>query len=450
MKYRVPYKLKELSDIFEQNGYCLYLVGGAVRDYVLKLENHDYDFTTDAEPTEVKKMFRKTIDTGIKHGTVTVLFKGGSYEITTFRTEGEYHDGRHPEKVAFVRNLDEDLKRRDFTINALAANLKSGTIIDNHNGLEDLEKGLVRAIGVPEERFTEDALRMLRACRFASKLGFVVEESTKKAISKLKENVRLVSAERIKEELFRLIDSPCPRAGLETMRETGLMDIILPELSDLYGLEQGGFHNEDAYEHSILALERARDMKYPIEVKVAALLHDIGKKHTRKEGETRYTFYGHESVSEKLASKILDRLKASNNEKKIILRLIREHMFSYTPEWSDGAIRRFINRVGINSLDRLYMLRDCDNTATTGEKPESEHLLSELKARIKLELDRNSALTLKDLKITGDDLLSIGMEKGPGIGKILNELLEMVIDNPDLNDKEKLSSIVARELNKNQ
>lgn len=445
MKYSVPHKLRELAEIFEKNGFSLYLVGGAVRDYVLGLDNHDYDFTTDAEPLEVKKMFKKTIDTGIKHGTVTVLFKGGSYEITTFRTEGEYHDGRHPEKVSFVRNLDEDLKRRDFTINALAADLRSGTIIDQHDGLADIKNGVVRAIGIAEERFTEDALRMLRACRFSSKLGFEVEESTKMAISKLKENVKLVSSERIKDELFRLIDSPHPRMGLETMRETGLMDIILPELSALYGLEQGGFHKEDAYEHSILALERARDMKYPIEVKVSALLHDIGKKQTRREGETRYTFYGHEGVSERMTLGILERLKASNNEKKIILRLIREHMFSYTPEWTDGAVRRFINRVGINSLDRLYMLRDCDNAATTGEKPDNSHLEKELRTRINSELERNSALTLKDLKITGDDLMKLGIEKGPSIGKILNQLLEMVIDNPELNEKEKLSSI-AREL----
>lgn len=445
MKYSVPHKLRELAEIFEKNGFSLYLVGGAVRDYVLGLDNHDYDFTTDAEPLEVKKMFKKTIDTGIKHGTVTVLFKGGSYEITTFRTEGEYHDGRHPEKVSFVRNLDEDLKRRDFTINALAADLRSGTIIDQHDGLADIKNGVVRAIGIAEERFTEDALRMLRACRFSSKLGFEVEESTKMAISKLKENVKLVSSERIKDELFRLIDSPHPRMGLETMRETGLMDIILPELSALYGLEQGGFHKEDAYEHSILALERARDMKYPIEVKVSALLHDIGKKQTRREGETRYTFYGHEGISERMTLGILERLKASNNEKKIILRLIREHMFSYTPEWTDGAVRRFINRVGINSLDRLYMLRDCDNAATTGEKPDNSHLEKELRTRINSELERNSALTLKDLKITGDDLMKLGIEKGPSIGKILNQLLEMVIDNPELNEKEKLSSI-AREL----
>ncbi|MBO5770043.1 MAG: CCA tRNA nucleotidyltransferase [Spirochaetales bacterium] len=445
MKYSVPHKLRELSEIFEKNGFSLYLVGGAVRDYVLGLDNHDYDFTTDAEPLEVKKMFKKTIDTGIKHGTVTVLFKGGSYEITTFRTEGEYHDGRHPEKVSFVRNLDEDLKRRDFTINALAADLRTGTIIDQHDGLADIKNGVVRAIGIAEERFTEDALRMLRACRFSSKLGFEVEESTKMAISKLKENVKLVSSERIKDELFRLIDSPHPRMGLETMRETGLMDIILPELSALYKLEQGGFHKEDAYEHSILALERARDMKYPIEVKVSALLHDIGKKQTRREGETRYTFYGHEGVSERMTLGILERLKASNNEKKIILRLIREHMFSYTPEWTDGAVRRFINRVGINSLDRLYMLRDCDNAATTGDKPDNSHLEKELRTRINSELERNSALTLKDLKITGDDLMKLGIEKGPSIGKILNQLLEMVIDNPELNEKEKLSSI-AREL----
>ena len=445
MKYKVPFKLKELSQIFQANGFSLYLVGGAVRDFVLEAENHDYDFTTDAEPREVKRMFRKTIDTGIKHGTVTVLFKGGSYEITTFRTEGEYHDGRHPDRVSFVRSLDEDLKRRDFTINALAVDLKTGVIIDQHDGLGDLKKGIVRAIGEPEKRFKEDALRMLRACRFSAKLGFRIDEGTKNAISRLRENVRLVSSERIKDELFRLIDSSNPRYGLESMRETGLMDIILPELSALFGLEQGGFHNEDCYEHSLLALERARDMGYPIEVKVAALLHDIGKKEARRPGETRYTFYGHEVISERLAEGILERLKASNKEKKIILRIIREHMFSYLPEWSDGAVRRFINRVGIKSLDSLYMLRDCDNAATTGDKPDSDHLLEELKARIKRELDRNNALCLKDLRITGDDLIALGVEKGPSVGRILNALLDAVIENPALNDKEKLSSI-AREL----
>ena len=208
-------ELKALSDIFQKNGFSLYLVGGAVRDYVLGKPSHDYDFTTDALPMEVKSMFRRTIDTGIKHGTVTVLFKGGSYEITTFRTEGDYSDSRHPDNVCFVRSLEEDLKRRDFTINALASNVQDGEIIDMHDGLSDLKNGTIRAIGNPMERFKEDGLRMMRAARFSAKLGFSIEGNTLSAMKALKENIRNISRERIREEFFRLVDSPFPRMGLD-------------------------------------------------------------------------------------------------------------------------------------------------------------------------------------------------------------------------------------------
>lgn len=441
MIYSVPQKLSEIATIFKDNGFSLYLVGGAVRDYILGKQNHDYDFTTDAEPDEVKKMFRRTIDTGIKHGTVTVLYKGESFEITTFRTEGNYHDGRHPDNVYFVKSLEEDLKRRDFTINAIVADLFTGEILDYHNGLGDIENKLIRAIGDPTERFTEDALRMLRACRFSSKLGFDIEEETLSAISKLHENVKAVSAERIKEELFKLIDGANPRKGLEAMRKSGLMAAIIPELSRCYGVEQDGYHNEDVYEHLVLALERCQQMNYPIEVKVSALLHDIGKPETKKEGKEHFTYYGHEIVSARLSENILSRLKASNQEKQDITTLVKNHMFSYTRNWSDAAIRRFINRVGTEYLARLFMLRDADSIATTGPCPDSSEEIKEFKERIAKELNSTNAKTLKELKINGTNLIEMGIPKGKQIGTILSKLLEMVIENPYLNEYKKLKEL---------
>lgn len=442
MFYDIPGKLAELAHIFKKNGYSLYLVGGAVRDYVLGNKNHDYDFTTDAEPLEVKAMFKRTIDTGIKHGTVTVLYKGESYEITTFRTEGDYTDNRHPDSVKFVKNLEEDLKRRDFTINALAADLFSGEIIDMNCGLQDLKDKKIRAIGNPTERFSEDALRMLRACRFSSKLDFEIDKNTLEAIAKLQKNVLDVSSERIKEEFFKLVDGSNPIRALEYMRMTGLMETLFPELYTTIGVEQRGFHNEDVYTHLLLALKHANKMHYPLDVKMAALFHDIGKPETRAEGKDRFTFYSHEVASEKITRSIMTRLKASNKEKEDISHLVREHMFSYTPDWTDAAIRRFINRVGIDYLDRLFMLRNSDLAATTGDCPDSTERLEELKQRINKELDQNNAMSIKDLHINGNDLIKLGIPKGKEIGKTLSYLLERVIEQPELNTNEKLTAIV--------
>lgn len=446
MFYIVPENLAELARIFKKNGFSLYLVGGAVRDYVLGEKNHDYDFTTDAEPNEVKSMFRRTIDTGIKHGTVTVLYKGSSFEITTFRTEGDYKDNRHPESVKFVKNLEEDLKRRDFTINALAADLFTGEIIDLHNGIEDLKNKKIRAIGNPVERFSEDALRMLRACRFSSKLDFEIEKETLDAISMLKNNVLDVSAERIKEEFFKLVDGKNPVKAIEEMRVSGLLKTLFPEIYRTIGVEQKGFHDEDVYTHLLLALKRASEKNYPLEVKMAALLHDIGKPETRAEGKDRYTFYNHEIVSERITLEILSRLKASNKEKMDISHLVREHMFTYTPNWTDAAIRRFINRVGVEYLERLFMLRDADLSATTGNCPDSSEETEDLKRRIRKELDAKNAMTIKDLKINGNILQKIGIPKGKEIGKTLSYLLERVIENPELNSTENLIEL-ARSMN---
>ena len=438
MRMRIDSEIKEIGRIFKEGGYSLYLVGGAVRDFLLGKENHDYDFTTDAEPADVKRMFRRTIDTGIKHGTVTVIHHHRHYEITTFRTEGDYKDSRHPESVTFVKSLEEDLKRRDFTINAFAAELPNGRIIDLHEGRKDLRHKIIRAIGIPEERFQEDALRMMRACRFSSQLGFDIEKDTEAAMKDLSPTIVRISAERIKEELFRLIDGKDPRKGLEAMRRTGLMHEILPELERTYRFEQGGMHEEDLYEHLLLSLETARDNGCPLTVKLAALFHDLGKVDTRAKGETReYTFYGHEARSAEMVDAIFRRLKTSNEERETVRHLVANHMFSYTPDWSDSAVRRFIRRIGIENINPLFALRVCDMTATTGHKADPRMLLA-FTDRINAELERECALSIKDLRIDGNRLIELGVPKGPMIGRILNALLEEVIEDPSLNDKEAL------------
>ena len=436
MRMRISRDIAELASVFKESGFSLYLVGGAVRDYILGNENNDYDFTTDAEPGDIKAMFRRTIDTGIKHGTVTVIFHGAHYEITTFRTEGDYLDSRHPESVHFVKSLEEDLMRRDFTINAFAASLPDGRIIDLHNGMKDLRHKTIRAIGEPEKRFSEDALRMMRAARFSSQLGFRIEKETLSAMKELHHTITHVSAERIKEELWKLIDGKNPRSGLEAMRESGIMDDILPELSATYGFEQGGMHRETLYEHLVLALETARDNDYPMTVKLAALFHDIGKCKTREkgDGDREWTFYGHDRVSAEMTDEIFRRLKTSNEEREGVCHLIRNHMFAYTPDWSDAAVRRFIKRIGVENINNLFFLRVADISATVGHKPVPDNLLA-FSERINSELEKNNALTIKDLKIDGRRLKEIGIKPGPVMGRILSELLDEVIENPDCNNE---------------
>ena len=436
--------LKTLSSIFKSHGYSLYLVGGAVRDYLLSKPSHDFDFTTDARPEEIKSMFRHTIDTGIKHGTVTVLFKGGSYEITTFRTEGDYSDSRHPDSVTFVRSLSEDLKRRDFTINAFACDLSSGEIIDQHGGFNDLKNGVIRAIGDPNERFTEDALRIMRAARFSSKLGFEIEEETKKAMKALSPTIIKVSEERIREELFRLIDSPFPRLGIKTMEKTGLLEIILPELYSCKAIEGEGYHKENLLEHQILALEEALRLHAPLSVKISALLHDIGKVKAERRIGDKSTYYSHEIIGSEMASNIMTRLKSSNKDRDEVALLIREHMVQYTSSWSDGAVRRLIVRVGKDNLDNLFLLRECDRKATLA-LPDSFND-DELKERVAKELSSSPALTLKDLKVNGKDI-SLLTGNGPLTGKVLKALLDMVIEEPGLNEREILLE-KAEELSK--
>ncbi|MGD1820780.1 MAG: CCA tRNA nucleotidyltransferase [Pleomorphochaeta sp.] len=439
--------IKQFASIFKENGYDLYIVGGAVRDYILNIENDDYDFATNATPENVISIFRTTIPTGIKHGTVTVMFNGNSYEVTTFRTEFDYKDGRRPEKVEFVRSLEEDLKRRDFTINALAADATNGIIIDNHNGINDLKKKVIKAIGIPQQRFEEDGLRIMRACRFASKLNFDVEENTLIAMKEKSENIKNVSQERIKDELFKLINGQNPTKGLELLDQCSILEIILPELSKLKGIKQGGYHKFDAYTHTLKSIQAAADLKYPLEIRLAALFHDLGKANTQKLDPTRhsmynqesYSFYDHETIGAKIAKEVLTRLKASNQQIDYICNLVQNHMFNYQPFWSDGAVKRFINRVGYDNINDLFLLRMCDQLATFNKA--SWESVRELEQRIETIIKKQEALSLKDLAINGQDLIKLGIEKGPLFSQILNYLLNAVLDDPKLNERDTLLNI---------
>lgn len=448
IKYPFDSDMLSLGKKFNSSGFSLYLVGGAVRDFLLGKKNDDADFTTDANPEEIINLFPKsTIPTGIKHGTVTVIYNKQSYEITTFRTEGKYSDSRHPDSVSFVRSLEEDLSRRDFSVNAFAASTKDGSIIDLHNGFEDLQNKVIRAIGCPKERFDEDALRMLRAVRFAAKLGFKIEENTFNAIKNDAKRITIISKERIREEVFKIVNSPNPSYGFKLLRESGLLKYIIPELDNSFGFEQLGNHKEDVFSHTLSALEIARKYDYPFIVKLAILFHDLGKIEARRGNKNDgYTFYGHEAISADIAKKVLTELKCSNEEIAKTVNLVKNHMFSYTPAWSDSAVRRFILRVGISDIPYLFDVRRAD--ALSMDERADFSLLNEFEERIKNELNNQNALTLKDLKINGNDIKALFNVQGKTIGNILSFLLEEVLEDPSLNDKDKLVNLANIYLSK--
>ena len=432
-KYPVPQKIMEFANFFEEKGFSLYIVGGAVRDYLLGVPNTDYDFCTNAKPEEVIALFKKVIPTGIKHGTVTVLFKGESYEVTTFRAESNYSDGRHPDNVTYITNLHEDLSRRDFTINAFAANCKDGTITDDFCGLSDLSSHLVRAIGNPIERFKEDGLRLMRLARFCSKLGFSAEQETLEAATELCSLISNVSQERIFDELSKILMTPVPSVGLRLLEKTGLLALILPEVTACRAIQQTKVNASDVLEHIYLCVDAAAKAGYSFSVRLAALLHDIGKPSTRlynKFGILR--FPGHEAKGSEMSIKVLKRLKCSNQLIEEVSLLIREHTLNYSSSWSDGEVKRFIRRVGKANLDKVFQLQWSDQIASTGEAWKDQYV--DLMPR--LEKLINDPMYLNELAVTGEDLNSIGIPKSKEMGEILNKLLEMVIDYPTLNQRE--------------
>ncbi|MDR0376007.1 MAG: HD domain-containing protein [Treponema sp.] len=449
----IPRILKDIALIFTANGKLIFLVGGAVRDMLRGEKARDFDLATDATPEEVAAMFHAlgrgakrsaVIPTGVKHGTVTVHFKGEAFEITTFRTEADYNDGRHPERVAYAATIEEDLSRRDFTMNAIAVELPKGRVVDPFNGRADLQNRVIRCVGSPRERFGEDGLRSLRCVRFASQLGFSIDNETLAAIPQTLSITAKVAAERKRDELDKIIGSGKPSTGFSLMEQTGLLLELLPELAACRDIEQKGGHRFDVLDHLLLACDFAAEKGWSHEVRLAALFHDIGKPVVCAMNEFGVrTFYRHERESAAMAKNILSRFRYPNAVIDAVVHLIEEHMFQYTEDWSDAAVRRFVVRVGEARLPNLYKLRHADAFGTAGEPPRPDFLIP-LMDRVRRVLDGKKALSLKDLAISGDDIIGLGVRPGPRIGIILGELLDAVLDDPELNAKEKLLEIAGK------
>jgi len=442
--------LREIAALFTAQNREVCLVGGAVRDMLRGKKSHDWDIATNAPPEEVTDIFKKAqprgsvIPTGIKHGTVTVLYRGRSMEITTYRTEADYTDGRRPDEVHYAAHIEDDLSRRDFTMNAIALRLPKGEKIDPFGGEADIKAGIIRCVGNPTERFTEDGLRPLRAVRFAAQLSYNIEPETLAAISGALPISAKVSAERVRDELEKIIASDKPSRAFLLMEQTGLLQLFLPELAVCRGIDQKGFHRFDVLEHSLLACDYAAEKQYPQDVRIAALLHDIGKTPTRQMDESGvWTFYQHEVESEKLTRNILERLRYPNVFIDSVCHLIKEHMFHYTDEWGDAAVRRFIVRVGEANLAKVYQLRRADSYATATVEPAPNFLLS-LTRRVEKAISANHAFSLKDLAVSGSDLIEAGIKPGKTLGIILNELLETVLDDPAQNTRETLLKIAGK------
>lgn len=432
MRIQLPDKVHNIINTLEEAGYEAYAVGGCVRDSILGREPDDWDITTSAKPEETKHLFPRTVDTGIKHGTVTVLLGGEGFEVTTYRIDGTYEDGRHPTEVTFTANLKEDLRRRDFTINAMAYNDRSG-LVDLYGGLADMENRVIRCVGDAGERFDEDALRMLRAVRFSAQLGYRIDEVTGEAVRALAPNLQKISAERIQAELVKLVTSPHPDY-LRNAYELGITAQILPEF-DLC-METPQRHKHHCYDvgehilHSMLGVEADKVLR------LGMLFHDIGKPQTLTidpDGTTHNK--KHPFEGEKITRKVMRRLKFDNDTTDKVTKLVLYHDYDIAP--TEAGVRRAVNRIGEDIFPMIFTVRRADIAA------QSDYMREEKLAKVahieKLYreiLARRDAVTVKDLAISGNDLIAEGMPPGRQIGETLSALLERVLDDPSLNTKE--------------
>lgn len=430
MRLNIPAKVKYILDTLHSHGFEAYCVGGCVRDAVLARTPSDWDITTSAKPEEVKACFRRTIDTGIQHGTVTVMLDKTGFEVTTYRIDGDYSDGRHPDSVSFTSNLAEDLRRRDFTINAMAYNERDG-LVDLYGGMQDLQKKMIRCVGDPDERFDEDALRILRAVRFAAQLNFEIDPATEAAISRHAEHLRVVSAERIQTEIVKLIVSEHPEKWLELYR-LGITAVILPEFDLCMKTPQHTkYHMYNVGEHIVKAM-----CEIPAEkiLRLTMLLHDIGKPEVRwTDSHGTDHFKGHAYVSADMADGILRRWKFDNDTRKQVVNLIRWHDLRPKPNAAD--VRRCMYTVGPEHFEDYLAVQWADNMAKSAYKlKEHQDRLNEVYGVYKEVLKRNDCLSLKDLCIGGSDLADIGI-RGKMIGFTLESSLMCVLKDQRLNER---------------
>ncbi|MEK7562303.1 MAG: HD domain-containing protein [Patescibacteria group bacterium] len=445
----IPKEIKNIMDSLKRAGFEAYIVGGCVRDFLMEKEPADWDVTTNAKPEEIQKVFP---DSFYENSFLTVTARTGSskipeVEITTYRFEAKYSDKRHPDQVKYAKTLDEDLSRRDFTVNAMAMDLKKN-IIDNFAGQKDLKNKIIRTVGSAEERFGEDALRMLRAARFATTLGFVIEEKTANAIKKNSIWLEAISKERIRDEFVKIIMADPsagsgPAGGIELLREVNLLKYIIPELLDNYGISQNKHHIYDCYQHAVKALEYTAKKKFNMHVRLAALLHDIAKPKVKTGQGKNATFYNHEIVGAKMTFQILNNLKFPKKDVEKITKLVRFHLFYYNvDEVGEASVRRLVKNVGPENMEELLQVRQADRIGSGVPKAEP-YKLRHLKYLI--EKVSKDPISAKMLKVNGEDIMEIlEIKPGPKIGQMLDVLLGYVLDDPKKNTKEFLEKEVAK------
>lgn len=443
MEIKIPEKVDYILNILHENGYEAYAVGGCVRDALLGREPEDWDITTSAQPEQVKALFTRTIDTGLQHGTVTVMLQSEGFEITTYRIDGIYEDGRHPKEVQFTSDLIEDLKRRDFTINAMAYSKEDG-IVDAFDGVGDLKRGAIKCVGDARERFSEDALRMLRAVRFAGQLGFEIEEKTKEAILEKAPTLEKISAERIRVELDKLLCSNHPMR-LVTAQELGITKVVLPEFDEMLATPQNNPHHQyNVGIHSLksveivhnFAKEAGLDKKMYSIMSWTALLHDVGKPSCMTEDEKGiHHFYKHPAAGKDMARDILRRLRFDNYAVDTVCHLILYHDVRFSEK--KGKMRKLMNKVGSEYMEYLFMMMRADTLSqSTYMREEKLNALDMAQTLYKEVCEAKECVTLKMLAVNGMDLMDAGFPKGKCMGEILNALLEMVLEKPELNEKE--------------
>ncbi len=442
MKINLPRKVMMIINNLQLHGYEAYAVGGCVRDSILARRPEDWDITTSARPEEIKKLFRRTVDTGIEHGTVTVLLGKDSYEVTTYRIDGAYEDNRHPKEVSFTDKLEEDLRRRDFTINAMAYN-DEVRLVDAFGGMQDLNRHLIRCVGDPKERFSEDALRILRAVRFSAQLDFPIETKTAEAVKELAPTLENISAERIQAELVKLLVSPHPER-IQDAYELGITKVILPEWDAMVGVEQNTPHHKwDVAQHTLASMKNVKRDKI---LRLTMLFHDMGKPSVKTTDEKGVDhFKSHALVSEEIARKVMRRLKFDNDTVKKVTRLVCYH--DYRTEATPKNVRRAVNRIGIDLFPYYLAVRMADVKAQSPwkrrEKIENIIAMREIYQQVLID---EQCVTLRQLAVSGRDLMELGMKPGRELGSMLSELLEYVIDDPARNDKETLKAYVKEKL----
>jgi putative nucleotidyltransferase with HDIG domain len=436
---QIPAPVAELLATLWRGGQAAYVVGGCLRDALLERRPADWDLTTDAAPERVQALFPHSLYEN-RFGTVVVHHRGAQYEITAFRRDVSYSDFRHPDSVEFGDSIEDDLARRDFTVNAMAWGSRPGeepTFVDPHRGRDDLARGLLRAVGDPDRRFGEDALRMVRAVRLAATLGFEVEAETLAAIGRNSGLAAHLSGERICAELLKLLAADRPSVGLRLMADSGLLAVISPDLGRQPGLGQNKIEREDLWDHTVRTVDATPAKQV---VRLAALLHDIGKPDTLADGH----FHGHESVGAGMARDFLAGIHAPRALQERVAHLVLHHMFMYEPNWSDAAVRRFIRKVGPGSIDDLLALRAADNEGS-GQPADAGHL-TELESRVRGELAANLVLGRSQLAIDGNDLIAeLGLPRGRVLGRLLDDLTDRVVAEPALNDRSILLDL-ARQL----